>query len=275
MLEELLTPIIAEKRHQGIEKAVILNYLKEYIQYLVLSFIYNHKSFKKLVFKGDSCLRICYRLPRLSEDLDFDFDKKLFSDDLLPQLDEYLGNEIRAKYFSRLKTKVQSDIRLYLKFPLLYSLGLAQKPESDKLYVKVETEAEIAPFAKLELTPVSKFGFNFIANHYDLPSLMSGKIHAVLRRLWFKGREPEVDIKGRDFYDLFWFFQNKVSPNWKMLNKTAGIKNEKQLKSLLKRKIETAVTSQKLSYDLGNFIADRIFVEDFCRNYFRIIKKYL
>lgn len=275
MLEELLKPIIAEKKRQGVEKAVILNYLKEYIQYLTLSFIYNHKIFKKLVFKGGSCLRICYRLSRLSEDLDFDFDIKSFPDSLLDRLNDYLGTEIKTKYFSPLETKTQSAIRLYLKFPILYRLGLAQKPESDKLYVKVETEASIAPFAGFELTPISRFGFNFIARHYDLPSLMSGKIHAVLHRLWFKGIDSEVDIKGRDFYDLFWFLENKISPNWKMLNKIAGIKNETQLKSLLKRKVDAVITPQKLSYDLNNFIADRIFVEDFSKNYSRIIKKYL
>lgn len=275
MLEELLKQIIAEKRQQGAETAVILNYLKEYIQYLALSFIYNHKTFKNLIFKGGSCLRICYRLPRLSEDLDFVFDKKSLRDWGLKQLEEYLGNQIRAKYFSLLETKIQSTGRLYLKFPFLYRLDLARKPESDKLYVKIETEAGIAPFANFELTPVSQFGFNFMVRHYDLPSLMSGKIHAILYRLWFKGDKQEVDVKGRDFYDLFWFLDNKVSPNWKMLGKITPIKNEKQFKSALKQKIETVITPQKLSYDLKNFIADRVFVEDFCQNYFRIIKKYL
>jgi len=75
MLEEILKQIILEKKAQGAPKAVILNFLKEYIQYLVLNLIYNHKDFKKLVFKGGSCLRVCYVLPRLSEDLDFDYDK--------------------------------------------------------------------------------------------------------------------------------------------------------------------------------------------------------
>ena len=73
LLEELLKPIVEEKKHLGVPNMVILNYLKEYIQYLVLYLIYNHSKFKKLVFKGGSCLSICYNLPRLSEDLDFDY----------------------------------------------------------------------------------------------------------------------------------------------------------------------------------------------------------
>lgn len=275
MFEEILRQIITDKKQQGITKAVILNFLKEYIQYLVLNLLYNHRAYKKLAFKGGSCLRICYDLSRLSEDLDFDYNKEQFKDDFLEQVEVYLSHEIKNKYFSNLETKVQSTIRLYLKFPILYHLGIAQKPESDKLYLKIETSEEISPDANFELTPVSKFGFNFIAYHYDLPSLMAGKIHATLERLWFKGKKQEVDIKGRDFYDLFWYFKRGVKPNWKMLKKNTDIKDEKELRAILRERIKKVVTPQKLIYDLQNFIPDRKFVSDFSKNYPEIIRKYL
>ena len=273
LLEELLKSIIAEKRQLGVPKAVILNYLKEYIQYLVLSLIYNHSEFKKLVFKGGSCLRICYNLPRLSEDLDFDYEKKLFPDELLPGLEKYLSYEIRSKYFSSLEIKIQSTIRLYLKFPLLHNLGLSEKPESDKLYVKIEAEDILLPEASFGMTPVSQLGFNFMAYHYDLPTLMTGKIHAVLNRLWFKGKKQEIDIKGRDFYDLYWFLQNNVKPNWRSLKKITTIKNEKELKSILVERIRKTVTPQKLNYDLRNFLPDPSFVSDFSKNYLELVRK--
>lgn len=273
LLEELLKPIIAEKKSLGIPKAVILNYLKEYIQYLVLNLIYNHPKFKRLVFKGGSCLRVCYRLPRLSEDLDFDYQKKQFSNRLLHDLEKYLSDEIRNKYFSLLETKIQSTGRLYLKFPLLRSLGLAEKSNSDKLYVKIETEDAILPEALFELTPVSQVGFNFLAYHYDLPTLMAGKIHALLHRLWFKGEKQEIDIKGRDFYDLYWFWQNQVKPNWRCLKKITTVKNETELKTLLMERISKTVTPQKLSYDLKNFLPDSTFVSDFSKNYLELIKR--
>lgn len=274
LLEELLKPIIAEKKQLGIPKAVILNYLKEYIQYLVLNLIYNHPKFKRLVFKGGSCLRICYRLPRLSEDLDFDYGKKQFPGRLLPDLEKYLCDEIRSKYFSPLETKIQAAIRLYLKFPLLHKLGLAEKSESDKLYVKIETENTILPQAGFELTPVSQFGFNFMAFHYDLATLMTGKIHALLNRLWFKGKNQEIDIKGRDFYDLYWFWQNNVKPNWRCLRKISPIRNETELKNILMKRISKAVTPRKLNYDLKNFLPDPSFVSDFSHNYLELIKKF-
>ena len=273
LLEELLKPIIAEKNQLGIPKAVILNYLKEYIQYLVLNLIYNHPKFKRLVFKGGSCLRICYQLSRLSEDLDFDYGKKQFSGRLLPDLEKYLSNEIRNKYFFPLEIKIQAQLRLYLKFPLLHKLGLAEASESDKLYVKIETENAILPEAGFELTPVSRFGFNFMAYHYDLPSLMAGKIHALLNRLWYKGKNQEIDIKGRDFYDLYWFLQNNVKPNWRCLKKISSVKNETELKNILIEKISKTVTPRKLNYDLKNFLPDPSFVSDFSKNYLRLVKK--
>jgi len=278
MIEQILKIIVQEKKLQGNNKSLIRNYLKEYIQYLVLSLLYNQKKMKNLVFKGGSCLRVCYELPRLSEDLDFDYDENIIGKNILGELEEYLKKEIKNKYYSELETKIQSTIRLYLKFPFLKNFGLANKSESNKLYVKIETSNELSPFAGYTLTPVSKYGFNFIAYHYDMPSLMSGKINALLFRVWFKeskDQKNQIDIKGRDFYDLFWFLQKGIEPNWKMLKKTAGIKDKKELKDVLMKRIKKVVTPQKLSYDLNNFISDNQFVEDFSKNYLTIINKFL
>lgn len=272
MLEKVLEQIIAEKKQQGVSQPVILNSLKEYLQYLILNLLYNHPAYKKLIFKGGSCLRICYQLPRLSEDLDFDYNPEIFKS-LLPELSVFLTKEIKSKWFSGLETKVQSAKRLYLKFPFLYDLKIAQKPESDKLYVKIETENKILPYPEFELTPVSQFGFNFLAYNYDLPTLMAGKINAFLYRLWFKGKKQEIDIKGRDFYDLYWFLENKITPNWKTLRKTTGITNEKELKRALLERIKKSVSPQKLEYDLKNFLPEPNFVADFSKNYPEIIKK--
>lgn len=278
MIEQILKAIVQEKKLQGNSKSLIRNYLKEYIQYLVLSLLYNQKKMKNLVFKGGSCLRVCYGLPRLSEDLDFDYDENIIGKNILGELEKYLKKEIKNKYYSELETKIQSTIRLYLKFPFLKNFNLANESESNKLYVKIETSNELSPFAGYTLTPVSKYGFNFIAYNYDMPSLMSGKINALLFRVWFKeskDKENQIDIKGRDFYDLFWFLQKGIEPNWKMLEKTAGIKNKKELKDILIKRIKKVVTPQKLSYDLSNFISDNQFVDDFSKNYLKIINKYL
>lgn len=275
MLEEILKQIVAGEKNQGWPMSVILNSLKEYVQYIVLSKLYNEKKYKRLVFKGGSCLRMCFGLPRLSEDIDFDYDPETLGGFSLDVLENFLKWKVKSVDFDNLETKVQSDKRLYLKFPVLKAIGAASPSESDKLYVKLEIEDSILPYSKTELTPISKFGFNFIVLNYDLPTLMVGKINAFFERLWFKGEKNEIDIKGRDFYDLFWFLQKGVVPNWKCLRKTMGIDNEKQLKERMLERINKVVTSQKLNYDLRNFLPDQEFVADFSKNYREIIKKYL
>lgn len=221
-------------------------------------------------------MRICYDIPRLSEDLDFDYNPATVGNNPLIELNRYLTKEIKEKYYPDLEIKIQGSTRLYLKFPFLKDLGLADGSESNKLYVKVETTNRLSSFANFEMTPVSKYGFNFIANHYDLPTLMSGKIEALLFRIWYKeGKTEKIDIKGRDFYDLFWFLQKGIEPNWRKLKKSAGIKNFADLKKLLLKRVAKVVTPQKLSYDLSNFINDEQFVNDFSKNYLSLIKKYL
>lgn len=39
---------------------------------------------------------------------------------------------------------------------------------------------------------------------------MTEKINALLCRIWYKGKRYEIDIKGRDFYDLFCFYKKIV-----------------------------------------------------------------
>ena len=62
---------------------------------------------------------------------------------------------------------------------------------------------------------------------------------------------------------------------YKNLKKLVNIANEIQLKKKLKEKIVKNVTAQKLSYDLKNFFPNQNFVNDFCKNYKKIMEKFL
>ena len=146
---------------------------------------------------------------------------------------------------------------------------------SDFLYVKIEPSLSQFKKFNTELTPLSAYGFNFLVKNYDLKFLMTGKIMAILERQWFKGEDNFVDIKGRDFYDLYWYLSKGAKPDFAVLSQRFNIKNEKSLKKILKQKIDKEVTGAKLSYDLKNFFADQAFVMDFCKNYSAIMKKYL
>ena len=275
MLKKILKEIVNDKRKQGFPDFVIKNYIKEFLQYPTLSFIYNAQNYKNFIFTGGSCLRICFDAPRLSEDLDFDLSERDYQKLNLAGLTERLKLYFKQKYLIDVITKCQTNKRIYLKFPLLKELGLADESESDLLYVKIEPSKSSFNNPKVELSPISFYGFNLIIKNYSLSFLMTGKIIAILNRQWYKGKKNEIDIKGRDFYDLFWYLQKGVSPDWKNLKKLVNISSEDLLKKELLKLIDKHITPQKLSYDLKNFFPDQNFVSDFCKNYKKIMKKYL
>lgn len=275
MLKTVLAEIVKEKRAAGAPDFIIRNYLKEYLQYPVLDLLYNSREYKNLIFTGGSCLRVCFGAPRLSEDLDFDFLAKGGKKIALPKLAEFLRRGLAERYLLEPKIKIQGDSRIYLKFSVLKELGLATGKESDFLYVKVEIAKSIFVNPRSELTPVSAFGFNFMVKNYTLPFLFTGKILAFLSREWFKGKNNEVDVKGRDLYDLFWYLQKGVRPDWKNLKRLVGVGDLEGLRKKLSERIASRVTAQKLSYDLKNFFPDQNFVSAFCRDYKKIMKKYL
>ena len=276
MLINILKEIVSEKQNLGIPNFVIINFLKEYLQYPVLNRIYSKKEYKDFIFTGGSCLRICYGLPRLSEDLDFDLTSKHFKKLGLESLAKNLIQYFATNHLLEINTKIQSDKRLYLKFPILKELGLSKNiSESDMVFIKLEFSESAYADPEIEINPISKFGYNFVAKNYSLKYLMTGKIRALLNRSWFKGEKNEINIKGRDFYDIFWYLERNIQPDWNELEKSDGIKNFDELKNKLKNLIERNITPQKLSYDLKNFFSDQDFIDDFCKNYKLIIGKHL
>lgn len=276
MLVDVLKEIVREKQRANVPNFVIVNFLKEYLQYPVLNFIYSNKKYRNFIFTGGSCLRVCFDLPRLSEDLDFDLLPKDFKKLNLESLAHDLIDHFKDNHLLSIVPKIQSDKRLYLKFPILGELGLARNiSESDFLYVKIELSQSDYAKPGIEINPISKFGYNFVVRNYSQEYLMTGKVRALLNRTWFKGADNEINIKGRDFYDLFWYLQNNIQPAWNELRKFEGINDMAELKKKLNVKINKNITAQKLSYDLKNFFVDQDFINDFCKNYEKIMKKYL
>ncbi|MAG44583.1 hypothetical protein CL633_01710 [bacterium] len=275
MLNEILKNLVKQKRKENIPDFVIINFLKEYLQFPVLDFIYNNPKYQNLIFIGGSCLRICYNLPRLSEDLDFDLFQKDYDKLNLKSLALEIKEYFKNNFLINIDFRCQEKVRVYLKFPILKKLNLSYGNGSDILYVKIEPTKSKFIKPEVEINPVSSFGFNFLVKNYNLKFLMTGKIIAIFTREWFKGKNDEIDIKGRDFYDIFWYFKNNISPDYKNLSKFIRINNKNELKERLWGKINNSVTEQKLSYDLKNFFGNQSFISSFCKNYKEIMKKYL
>ncbi len=280
MLIEQLKNFVTQKRKENWPDFVIKNGLKEYLQFPVLAFLYNQKKYQNFVFIGGSALRIIHKLPRLSEDLDFNLSLEDYRQLDLKKMAEEIKNYFKKDFALEISCRVQGEeepgpSRLYLKFPILKDLGLALGSESDFLYVKIEPQVDNFPVSENEINPISGFGFNFLIKSYTLKYLMTGKISAILERSWFKGENNEIDIKGRDYYDLYWYLEKGLEPDFKVLEEKFSIQNMGELKKVLKEKIEEDVSEKKLLFDLENFFPEQEFIKGFCLNYKKIISKYL
>jgi predicted nucleotidyltransferase component of viral defense system len=183
--------------------------LKEVLQAYTLDFLYNHPVYRKLNFYGGTCMHIMYGLNRLSEDLDLDNTPGINLEDLEPDLLSYFRSSIGyAGVMAKTQTGEWGVRRTTLKFGLLYELGLTAYP-SEQLHLKVEVSGH-KQVSIIRKTPVLYFGRSFVAAHFSLETMMAGKIIACLERNFQKGKGATV--KGRDFYDLLWFMQQKVQP---------------------------------------------------------------
>lgn len=265
------------KEHYETSKVFKRNLVKEYLQILCLSFLYSKEKYKNLVFYGGSCLRHCFDLNRLSEDLDFvDLKKETNFEDLKKDLVDFFEKELDLK----IESKIQK-FRVLLKFPFLKKLELAEKEESDLLYLKVEIfkEFDFCKTYKTEIIPLFKFDRSILIKTFDLPTLMATKIRAILNRKWIKTDKKGniiVKAKGRDYYDLMWYFEKNIKPNLKCIeniNKfdfVPKLKTEKELKKEL-LKIVKKLDSRSIKLDLESLIEDQNFVKDLSKNLKQIL----
>lgn len=246
------------------------NILKEYLQVLVLDFVYSHPVYSQLLFYGGSCLSHCHGLPRLSEDLDFvDLGKKVKITELAKDMEKYFKKNTDLEVVATVQ-----KFRVYLKFPLLHELGLAMKEESDLLFLKVEIFSgfDYCKKYKTEIIPLFKFNKSILIKTFDFPTLMATKTRAVLYRKWEKTDKKGktlVKAKGRDYFDLMWYLEKGVKPN---INCLEDIKNENELKEKL-LKIITKVDAKSIQIDLEALIDNKDFVEKISREIKNILKR--
>lgn len=264
-IKPILENILSESKKSG--NVFKGNLIKEYLQILILEFIYSHPKYNQLFFYGGSCLAHCFNLPRLSEDLDFvDKEKKIDIGKLAYDLEKYfkenidIGKDVEAKY---------QKFRIYLKFPILYELGLSsgKKEETNLLFLKVEVFSDF-DFCKehdTEIRPIFKFNRSVLIKTFDLSTLMASKIGAILERKWEKTDKAGkilIKVKGRDYFDLMWYLEKGIRPN---LNCIKNIKDFNDLREKLLT-IVSKVDNSSIKLDLDAFIDNEEFVKNISSN---------
>lgn len=268
LIKPFLTKLIKDSASDN--KVLRRNLLKNYLQVLVLDFIYSDKKYSQLIFYGGSCLTHCYNLPRLSEDLDFvDLKKKIEISRLAKDLKGYFekNTDLEVKV-------VPQKFRIYLKFPLLYELELAGKSESDLLFLKVEIFKgfDFCKDYRAETFPLFKFNKTVLVKTFDLPTLMSTKIRAVLMRKWEKtDKKGKVlaTVKGRDYFDLMWYLEKGITPNFGCIE---GVTNNEEFKVILLRAIER-IDPRSIRLDLESLIDNPGLVKNLSQDMKEILRR--
>jgi predicted nucleotidyltransferase component of viral defense system len=245
--------------------------LKEFLQAYTLDFLYNHPVYRKLNFYGGTCLHICYDLNRLSEDIDLDNSNEIDLDNLEDDLLAFFRTSVG---YSDVTAKTQMGEwgiqRTTLKFPVLYPLGLTSHI-NELLHLKVEV-SQHKQIAIIQKTPILTFGRSFVAAHFSLETMMAGKMIACLERNFKKGK---ATVKGRDFYDLLWFMQQRVQPLEEKLAKDGMQTYTTQTAmQLLSGKISELNISD-LSKDLLPLFEQRTFITSWLDNFKDNFREYV
>lgn len=188
--------------------------LREITQEVALYALYNTNFYNLAAFHGGTCLRLFYTLNRFSEDLDFtllhpdhDFNFNHYQD-LIKKEFEAFGYTIEI---TERKSLIKSVKSIFLKQDSIGKfLNLRyQKPNGRSKSIKIKLEIDTNPPIGAEIeNKYCEFPLNFAVTTYKLSSLFAGKIHALLSRVY---------IKGRDWYDFLWYAARKIEINFDLL----------------------------------------------------------
>ncbi|MDD5482208.1 MAG: nucleotidyl transferase AbiEii/AbiGii toxin family protein [Kiritimatiellae bacterium] len=165
------------------------------------------EAFQCIAFVGGTALRFLYGLPRFSEDLDFSLDSK---DNYFPE--KWLSKTKRDLQLASLDATVTLNDRktvhvAWIKIgEVLKDVGLAAMVQQ-KLSIKLEIDTRPPGGAQTRNQVIERHRM-FVVRCYDLPSLMAGKLHALITR---------QHCKGRDWYDFLWYRAQRPQPEPNLL----------------------------------------------------------
>lgn len=170
------------------------NVVREYFQHLFLSHLYRQKEADHLLFKGGTALRIIWRSPRFSEDLDFTgINTSIHAIESLLEktLVEVEAEGIHVKIDEAKKTSGGY-------FSILHFEGEGNRGE-----IQLEVSLRSAEKAKGDTTLIpSEFLPPFTLIHLEEKILVHEKVKALLTR-----------AKPRDFYDLYFILRSRLAFN--------------------------------------------------------------
>jgi len=279
MSEQLLS--VLKSRLEGLtdqgDPEVRRNALKEVLQLYILNFIYHHPKYSTWIMYGGSALRIIHGLDRMSVDLDFEVSHPL-TENFLRSLKEEIEHHFANTYNAGadfLEIKITNIRGLTLKFHI-ESLHLGHP--SKQVHVKIDLNHFRVPKTVTERRTINQEQLSFAILTYNMSGLMASKIAAIFLRGTRGVGEASYEEKGRDIYDLLWYMERKVTPDFDYLvAKGIDVRDPRTLFNRLTLKMN-AVSDDNLKQDLFPLFMNHAFIEHWVGNwresYLRLLDQY-
>ncbi len=234
--------------------------VKELLHYDILQALSSAGVLANLTFQGGTALRLCYRLKRYSEDLDFaggvDFNQEKFM-----YIKDILENYIHNKYSMEVTVKDPKkhtlDISAQTKVHVSkWQLSIITHPEQTNIpQQKIRIEIANIPAHTRKLMPiVSNYGF--LPDGYEdtfiyvesLEEILADKIIAYAARPY---------IKNRDIWDLQWLNQQNIIVSSDLVQRKILDYGIRDFNGLLAHRIsmlKNAVMSKDFANELSRFL---------------------
>ncbi len=263
----------------GMDAETRRNVLKEELQFYVLNFIYHHPEYNKWIMYGGSALRIIHGLDRMSVDLDFEVAHEInekFLEELKKEVENYFINTYGTDV-DFLIIKIVTGRGLLLKFRIGKELSLGHP--SNQVHVKIDLNYFVAPKTVTERRPINHDQLSFVILTYNMGALMASKLAAIFLRGTRGAGDAVYEEKGRDIYDLLWYMNKKIVPDFDYL-KEKDVEEAKDLRTLFDKLTirMNKVSGENLKNDLFPLFIDQTFITNWLKNwlesYFRLLDEY-
>lgn len=177
------------------------NIAREYCQHLFLRALYQQKNSVKLCFKGGTAIRLVYKSPRFSEDLDFEHGEKTpydFTKRDITMIENVLTDTVIAVG----RTNVAVDIKEAAPTSGGYLMNVAFRLHGRPINIRTEFSLRGSKKTRGDLVIItSEFFPNYSVVALPRDLIISGKLTALLTR-----------GKPRDFFDLYYILRANLLP---------------------------------------------------------------
>ena len=282
-MNEQITAILKRKledlaAYGSLDAETRRNALKEELQFYVLNFVYHHPEYNAWIMYGGSSLRIIHGLDRMSVDLDFEVGHAI-TEKFLGELKKEIENHFINTYgvgVDFLTIKITNSRGLLLKFHVGEELSFGHPLK--QVHVKIDLNHFVAPKTVTERRPINRDQFSFVIITYNMSSLMASKLAAIFLRGTRGVGEAIYEEKGRDIYDLLWYMNKKVVPDFDyLIAKGIDAKDPRALFDKLTLQINK-VSDKNLEQDLEPLFIDKTYIRNWLKNwresYLRLLEEY-